>query len=159
MPCPGFDRGHAMSYIDISAADVPELLAEDDLLILDVRDLDSHGRGHLDGARPVTDAVLRQLVKERRPLRPVLVYCHHGNSSCDICQFVAGLGYSRVYNLAGGWQAWEQHRQAVGSPLDSCLQRQGFRPGDIHGRIDNGMSPLMVAALQGERAIVDALLA
>lgn len=146
-----------MTYRDIEPAEVAALLAEDGRVIFDVRDEASYARGHLDGARPATEAALKAIMRERRRQPPVLVYCYHGNSSRDLCAFIAGLGFERVYNLAGGWQAWEAHA-ASGFDLSAWLAGLCL-PGDgVHARVDNGMSPLMLAALRGERAAVEALL-
>jgi hypothetical protein len=105
-------------------------------------------------------------MKSRQRERPVLVYCYHGNSSRDLCQFIAGFGYTRVYNLVGGWQDWLKFSQtATGAPcspspsLSTWLMDRGFPVDRLHARIDNGMSPLMLAALKGERALVEELLA
>ncbi len=153
-----------MAYLDIDCAEIATLRAENDLLIFDTRDPDSYARGHLDGAEPVSDAAIMQLMKNRQRERPVLVYCYRGNSSRDICQFIAGMGYSRVYNLNGGWRAWTAFNQPAaalkpGSDLAAWLQHWGFPSDNIHARTENGMSPLMLAALKGERALVEELLA
>ncbi len=153
-----------MAYHDLDCAEIATLRAESDLLIFDTRDPDSYARGHLDGAQLVSDAALKQLMKSRERARPVLVYCYRGNSSRDICQFIAGMGYNRVYNLSGGWQAWAAFNQPApalkpGPELAAWLQHWGFPNDNIHARVENGMSPLMLAALKGERALVEALLA
>jgi len=157
-----------MSYHDLHPADVHALRAEPELLILDTRDPASYAQGRLEGAQPVSDALLRQLMKSRQRERPVLVYCYHGNSSRDLCQFIAGFGYTRVYNLVDGWQGWLQFTQtatAASRPtahspaLAAWLAERGFPVDRLHARIDNGMSPLMLAALKGERSLVEELLA
>ncbi|MBD3811271.1 MAG: hypothetical protein IE917_03490 [Betaproteobacteria bacterium] len=152
-----------MHYHDLHPADIQALRAEPDLLILDIRDAADYARGCMDGAEPASDAVFRQLMKSRQRERPVLVYCYHGNSSRGICQFIAGFGYTRVYNLVGGWQGWMQHRQAEATTpsaaLAAWLLAHDFPADRLHARIDNGMSPLMLAALKGERALVEELLA
>lgn len=154
-----------MSYQDILPAEVDALRADEALVIFDIRDPDSYGRGHLDGAIALSDPALKQLVRSRQRERPVLVYCYHGNSSRDICQFIAGMGFSRVYNLAGGWQAWEAHAQAatpaagIAPDLAAWLVERGFAANDIHARLDDGMNAIMLAALKGERPIVAHLLA
>lgn len=157
-----------MDYRDIPPAEVDALRSAPELLILDIRDPGSYAQGHLESAELISDALLQRLIKSRQRQRPVLIYCYHGNSSRDICRFIAGFGFERVYNLAGGWQAWVQHLQAgatrpapsATSPaLADWLTRHGFPADRIHARIDNGMSPLMLAALEGERARVEELLA
>ena len=153
-----------MSYQDIHPSEVQELRDADDLLIFDIRDPASFARGHLENAQPVSDAALQKLIKSRQRERPVLFYCYHGNSSRDVCQFIAGFGFRRVYNLVGGWQAWEQFAVTALVGTDDAdiagwLGLQGFPAENIHARIDNGMSPLMVASLRGERERVVQLLA
>ncbi len=153
---------------DIDCSEIEALRAESDLLIFDTRDPDSYARGHLAGAQPVSDTALKQLMKSRLRERPVLVYCYRGNSSRDICRFIAGFGYTRVYNLSGGWQAWEKFMQPAaiatpgstpGTSLAAWLAHWGFPADNIHARAENSMSPLMLAALKGEHALVEELLA
>lgn len=151
-----------MNYRDITPAELQALNTDPSLVIFDTRDAASYARGHLEGAQPVSDAALRQLIQARQRERPILVYCYRGNSSRDMCRFIAGMGFSRVYNLAGGWQAWEAHAREAGpqSPaLEAWMTAQGFPAGDIHARLDDGMNPIMLAALRGERDLVAALLA
>ncbi len=90
------------------------------------RDAATYARGHLDNAQPASDEAMRQLMKSRRRDRPILVYCYHGNSSRNLCQFIAGFGYSRVYNLVGGWKAWEQFSRR--SHSHSAPVRSGMGP-------------------------------
>lgn len=153
-----------MAYHDIDCAELELLRNEPDLLIFDTRDPNSYARGHLDGAQPVSDAAIRQLMKSRQHQRPILVYCYRGNSSRDICQFIAGFGYTRVYNLTGGWQDWDAFNQTTPAArprptLAAWLMHWGFPTDNIHARAENGMSPLMLAALKGERGLVEELLA
>jgi ankyrin repeat protein len=150
-----------MNYQDIEPAKIGALRGEADLLILDTRDAASYARDHLENALPVSDAALRELMKSRQRERPILVYCYHGNSSRNLCQFIAGFGYSRVYNLVGGWKGWQQFSQTrhPSPALAEWLLDAGYPVDHIHARGENSMSPLMLAALMGERALVEELLA
>ncbi len=165
-----------MSYKDIAPADLTTLTSDPSLVIFDTRDPGSYARGHLEGAAPVSDAALMQLIRARQRERPILVYCYRGNSSRDMCQLITGMGFSQVYNLTGGWEAWMAYQQslaavantitdtnsnpaATSEPLTAWMATQGFPEGGIHARITNGMSPLMMAALKGELALVEELIA
>lgn len=44
---------------------------------------------------------------------PVVLYCRSGRMSVDAATVLAGMGYTRVYNLVGGFNAWS----AAGLPL------------------------------------------
>jgi rhodanese-related sulfurtransferase len=114
-----------MSYHDIHPAKLQALCAEPELLILDSRDPDSYARGCLDGAQPVSDALLRQLMKSRQRARPVLVYCHHGNASRDLCHL------HRLHRQAGRAQATGGSRRQAGQGNQRRLHRAGerFHPG------------------------------
>ena len=54
-------------------------------------------------------------MRKRRRNPPVVVYCYHANSSRDLCTLLSGFGFSQVFNLEGGWRAWDnfQARQQV----------------------------------------------
>lgn len=150
-----------MSYHDIHSADLDELLNREGLTIIDMRDAQAQAKGKFEGARAASDALVNQLMMKRRANPPVLVYCYHGNASRDLCKFLAQFGLSEVYNLVGGWSAWENWRQqspALSAEYKSWLAAHGFDPENLNSRVELGMSPLMKAALQGEHAVVDALL-
>lgn len=149
-----------MNYRDILPSDVVTLRTDPDLLIFDTRDPASFARGHMEAAQPASDAAIQQLLRSRERQRPVLVYCYRGNSSRNLCEMLAGFGFGRVHNLAGGWQAWERFQAARPSAaLSQWLVEHGFPGEAIHARIDHGMSPLMLASLKGARAQVEELLA
>ncbi|MEJ2610124.1 MAG: rhodanese-like domain-containing protein [Candidatus Thiodiazotropha sp.] len=97
-----------MSYHDIQVNEIEKLLKKDDLWVIDMRDTLTQSKGQLPNAMSPTDAVIGNLVQQRQSNPPVLVYCYHGNSSRDLCRFLAQLGLNQVYNLVGGWEAWEK---------------------------------------------------
>jgi ankyrin repeat protein len=151
-----------VSYQDINVAEVDELLQRNDLTIIDMRDAQSRERGQLPNAQIPSDAVITGLIRQRSNNPPVLVYCYHGNSSRDLCNLLVQMGMQQIYNLVGGWAAWEgwqQQRPALSESHKAWLSEQGFDPDNLNSRVDMGMSPLMLAALNGKHNLVDALLA
>jgi rhodanese-related sulfurtransferase len=152
-----------MKYEDLPAHQVPEFLTRPEAVVLDIRDANSFSQDHIEGAQPASEQVIGRLLRRRQQQPPILVYCYHGHSSRDMASFLGGLGFNNVYNLEGGWQAWltfvETSRTAFSQELTHWLTQAGFDPGNINSRIDNGMSALMLAALQDEAGIVQALLA
>ena len=48
--------------------------------------------------------------------QPVVCICHHGARSAQVVAFLVRQGYSSVYNLAGGIEAWSTH-------VDSAVPR------------------------------------
>lgn len=49
-------------------------------------------------------------VGELDPQRPVAVLCHHGARSQRVAMFLAGNGFQRLANIAGGIEAWSGER-------------------------------------------------
>lgn len=150
-----------MTYDTLFANQVEELLALKPV-VLDHRDPRSYAEGHLPEALPVSDANISSLIRSKDRERPVLVYCYHGNSSRDLCKFIMQFGFKNVYNLEGGWQAWAAHANQLQSPISNelkhWLRMNGFDPANLNTRIQNGMTNLMLACLQGNHALVAELL-
>ena len=101
-----------MPYQSVEPEDLDALLQRPGLTIIDQRDPQTRLGGELPGAIAPDEAVIQQLLRKRREDPLVLVYCYHGNMSRELCSFLAGMGLSQVYNLAGGWAALEAWRQA-----------------------------------------------
>jgi rhodanese-related sulfurtransferase len=151
-----------MAYQDIHVNELQTLLQKVDLTIIDMRDQQTRSRGELPRALTPSDELMGTLVSQRRNHPTILVYCYHGNSSRDLCSFLSQMGLTQVYNLVGGWAAWESWQQqvpALEAGHKAWLADKGFDPENLNSRVEMGMSPLMVAALEGEQQLVDALLA
>jgi rhodanese-related sulfurtransferase len=49
-------------------------------------------------------------VAELDPDQPLAVLCHHGHRSQRVAMFLAGNGFARLANIAGGIDAWSGER-------------------------------------------------
>ena len=152
-----------MSYQSLLASDAAALCERGDMHVLDCRDPRSYEQGHLPGAQLVSDMVIKRLARADKD-QPVLVYCYHGISSRDLATFLVNMGFSEVFNLEGGWQAWadQQYRHNASDVLSTrltwWLEDQGFELSNLNSRISNGMTPLMQAAMLAETQFIDELL-
>lgn len=151
-----------MTYQPLTVQQFSVLPDVDHAVLLDTRDECSFRRSHIPGAQQADHESIKRLIRAGKRDSPVIVYCYHGNSSRDFCGLLTALGFTRVYNLEGGWQAWNDARSdpAAGSDpaLAEWLQRRGFDGRNINSRIDNGMSALMVAAHRSRLDLVEQLL-
>lgn len=152
-----------MAWQALDVAQLDSVLNETHAVLLDIRDAASFARSRIPGAQAATEHTVKRLLRERLPARPIVVYCYHGNSSRDFCQLLAGFGFTRLYNLEGGWQAWLNAQAPTTAPavgeLAAWLQAGGFNPDRLDGRIANATTPLMLAAQQGRLELVEQLLA
>ena len=90
--------------IDVEAAEA--LLSRGDPLVLDARDAGSFATSRIDGAQPVSSATLGDVISATARTRPILIYCYHGNASREYAQTFSDFGFSEVYSLDGGYDAW-----------------------------------------------------
>jgi sulfur-carrier protein adenylyltransferase/sulfurtransferase len=83
------------------------IAAGDPPFVLDVREPWEYAVAHLEGSTLVP---LGEVMAGRAPSLPqdqdIVVVCHHGMRSLHAAQALAAAGYSRLYNLAGGIDAW-----------------------------------------------------
>ncbi len=148
--------------IDVDHA--AELLQRDDVLRFDVRDSASFDTAHMAGARHLTQRNLAEMIAGTSRRAPILIYCYHGNASQDYAQTFSDFGFTEVYSLNGGYEAWRQRCPArsgaanVSPALAAWLAAQGFPADDIDAIIANRTTPLMKAAHLGNVGVIRELL-
>jgi len=82
------------------------LNAADQPLLLDVRESWEFSLCHIDGSTSIPMGNIPNVLDELDPRQETVVICHHGVRSRHVCQFLAHSGFSNLYNLTGGVQAW-----------------------------------------------------
>lgn len=101
---------------NMTAAEAKEFMAQHstgDFQLLDVRQPKEYESGHLPGSLFIPLRELPTRLDELDKEKPVIAYCAVGGRSRAAAQLLAGKGFGRVYNLAGGIKAW-QGRKAAG---------------------------------------------
>ena len=80
------------------------LIKNNDVVIIDVRDLNEKKDISLPGSINITNNELITKIKKIVPDKNqfIFVYCSSGSRSIFACQILADLGYNKVYNLQGG---------------------------------------------------------
>ncbi len=75
-------------------------------VLLDVREPWEFQHCHIAGSVPMPMASVPARLSELDPAREIVVICHHGGRSAQVCMFLAHQGYAQVVNLAGGVAGW-----------------------------------------------------
>jgi rhodanese-related sulfurtransferase len=86
------------------------MVNREDAIVIDVREPAEWSAGHIANARHI---VLNQIATrlseiEKFKARPVIVCCASGNRSASACAMLRKAGFEKVFNLAGGINAWNE---------------------------------------------------
>jgi rhodanese-related sulfurtransferase len=78
--------------------------------LIDVREEDEWGRGHLPRARHLCKGILERDVETAIPDlgAEIVLYCGGGYRSALAADALQRMGYSRVASMAGGWREWTE---------------------------------------------------
>ena len=99
-----------MNIKRIDAGVCQQLLAGTEATVLDIRDPQSYQTGHIAGAIHVEQIDIDTFVEQQPKEKPLVICCYHGNSSVSAAGFFAEKGFTDVYSLDGGYEAWlSQH--------------------------------------------------
>ena len=110
-PVESMDARQAKQFIEQQPADK--------VTVLDVRQPAEYEGGHIPGAKLIPLPELQGRMNEIDKDKPTVVYCAIGGRSRIAAQMLAGSNFPKVYNLSGGFKAW-QGNAAVG-PEDRGL--------------------------------------
>ncbi len=93
---------------ELSPTEAVQLMNRD-ALVLDVREDVEFAHGHIADARHIPLAQLEGRVGELHDWKEkaVVVNCQSGMRSAKACAVLKRLGFTQVYNLAGGLAAWQ----------------------------------------------------
>jgi rhodanese-related sulfurtransferase len=77
-------------------------------LVIDLRSRESYDAGHIGDARNVPAAELESQAESLKKWRDknVITYCDSGTSGANGARVLMKLGFTKVFNLQGGVNAW-----------------------------------------------------
>lgn len=94
----------------VNTLEATQLINRNDALIVDVRDPAQYAKGHILGAKNVPLAEFERRAPElgKHKAKPVIVHCESGSRAGGALRALQKLGFGSVYNLSGGYAAWQQ---------------------------------------------------
>jgi hydroxyacylglutathione hydrolase len=96
-----------------TARELGELLADEKVTLIDVRNPGERGLGAITGSHHIPLAQLRIRLDEISTDKPIVVHCAGGWRSSVAASLLRANGFDDVSDLAGGYQAWEQQHAVV----------------------------------------------
>ncbi len=98
----------AQSYTDISVEEAWDMINVCcDEVVLDVRTQEEYDEAHIEGAVLIPVTELSGRLGELEADKPTIVYCKAGTRSAQASQILVDSGFTDVYNMLGGLDAWE----------------------------------------------------
>ncbi|MCB0662462.1 MAG: rhodanese-like domain-containing protein [Saprospiraceae bacterium] len=85
---------------------------EKNVVVLDVRTPQETAQGVIKGAVEINlyDPEFEQKIQQLDKSKTYLVYCRSGKRSVSACNVMAKNGFSKLYNLKGGYNSWSSNR-------------------------------------------------
>jgi rhodanese-related sulfurtransferase len=95
---------------DLSPNEFAESMkAHPEAILLDVRTPEEYESGHLPGSLniDIRGFDFHEQIENLDPHKPYYVYCHAGSRSAAACRYMESKGFEELFNLKGGYSAWE----------------------------------------------------
>lgn len=85
------------------------LASDDEIAIVDIRDQDTFNAGHIPGARQFDSLAFRTFAQKADRDTPMVIICYRGRTSRNAGMWLVAEGFTHVYSLEGGMNAWREH--------------------------------------------------
>jgi monothiol glutaredoxin len=92
---------------DLSVNELAEKLKSDEVLLIDVRGTEDRAKAFIGGASVLDEEMMDKLAQMPRETGLAFI-CHTGNSSRGAAEYFRKQGYTTVFNVTGGINAWSQ---------------------------------------------------
>ena len=106
-------------YRSIKELEAPELAQRlddqaGDIHVIDVREINEFTRGTMPGAKAIPMATIPVRMNELQQDKELVIVCHSGARSAQVCMFLQQQGFDKVFNLRGGLMSWAR----LGLPIE-----------------------------------------
>ena len=97
------DTTDKAAYHKISAEEAYEMMASQEVVVVDVRTREEHESGHIENAVLVPNESIGSEMPEALPDKEatLLIYCRSGRRSKQAAEKLLELGYQNVYDFGG----------------------------------------------------------
>lgn len=102
--------------IDITPSQAAEKLQDPAVKLLDVREDWERDICQISGSVQLTEELAEEIIANWPKDTHIVFQCHHGGRSASAAFYFMQHGFDKVYNLAGGIDAWSRE-------IDSNLAR------------------------------------
>ena len=93
-------------FTRLSAVEVKHIMENGGAQIVDVRETWEYRNGHIPGAEHIPVNTVFPRRSELDGERDIIFVCSVGQRSALACEMAAAAGFTRLYNMEGGTEAW-----------------------------------------------------
>lgn len=98
-----------MNYGTISPTEFAERTARGERVrLIDVREPEEFALARVEGAELLPLSRFQEWAATLDAEDEIVVMCHHGIRSAQVCAYLASQGFTKMSNLAGGIERWSQ---------------------------------------------------
>ena len=102
-----------MLYQTILPSEVAERLKNgEEINLIDVREPMEHEIASVEGAKLLPLSQFNEWIETLNPSEEIIVMCHHGIRSANLCIFLVRNDFEKVFNLEGGIDLWSKEVDA-----------------------------------------------
>lgn len=98
--------------VEITVADTQNLIAQEQVCLIDIREASEYEDGVIDGALKIPRGVLEFKIADEEsantPDAKIILFCRSGNRSALAAASLAKMGYRNTMSMIGGYQAWKE---------------------------------------------------
>lgn len=96
-----------MQYNTISPAEAAARIERGEQFdFIDVREVEEYDVARVEGARLLPLSRFAEWAGTLDPAAEIVVMCHHGIRSAQVCAVLARQGFTKLSNLSGGIDRW-----------------------------------------------------
>ncbi len=96
-----------MSYRTITPTEFAKRTARgEQVRLIDVREPEEFELARVEGAELLPLSKFQEWADTLDAEDEIVVMCHHGIRSAQVCAYLAGQGFTKMVNLAGGIERW-----------------------------------------------------
>ena len=103
-----------MSVERVSCLQAQQKMRDEQAVLVDIRDPVAFAAAQVEGAERLSNENLQSFVKNADLDKPLLVMCYHGHSSISAAKFLVEQGFSAVFSVDGGFEAWRKQLPFIG---------------------------------------------
>ena len=100
-------------FTRISVQEAKEMVSKDNVQVIDSRTMGEYMGGHVPGAINIPHMATVSRKGDLAADKQLVFICQMGQRSALACEFAAALGFTDLYNVEGGTDAWIKAGYAV----------------------------------------------